>query len=80
MTLQESYNLAKRFVGKTKIEKYAEVKDGIVFITEDNSTFGIPMLANNYYLVKNNGEVEITNPILCDLDVNTVKTIKFKKK
>lgn len=78
MTLQEYYNNAKKFVGKDKITKYAKVKDGIVFITEDNSFLGKRAIKNNYYLVRNDGSVEITNPILCGLNADDVKTITFK--
>lgn len=79
MTLQEKYNLAKKFVGKPRIVKYADVKDGTVFITETISIFGVPTIGNNYFIVRPNGDVEITNPILCGLKTEDVKELKFKE-
>ena len=81
MTLSEALNFFKKSVfSDEEIERYAPCEDGIVLITKseneefDDDDFIVGDVV--HFLVRPNGIVELTTPVDCDFDDETVKSIR----
>ena len=78
MTVEDAYKLLRKKVSKS-FTRYSVVNNGIVFIADSpiSDLLKINYAENNYYLVTKDGKVEITNPILCNLNINEIKPLRF---
>lgn len=74
MTVKEAFDIANKYIKNRKIIGYMKSTDGIVFVTSRLDT-DAPIIGTYHYLVKSDGEICPTNPMICKMDFKTYKEI-----